>query len=840
MYKFLFLFLFFLAEIVSATAQQTIISGKVTDASNGEPMGYVKVFIKGTSVNTVTDFDGNYSLTIDSKIENDTISVLYLGYKLRKKKYIKGQKQILNIQIEPTSLEMQEVVVRAKENPAYQLIRKAVINKKLNDRALIKQIETEQYSKIEIDIDHISNKMKKRKAMREIAALLDSMKEVNGDDGKHVLPFYMTETIKNVYVDRVINKEKELIVAQKKRGVGLGEGTILQQLIEQAFIEYDFNQNWVMIVNKNFVSPIADGWKMYYEFYLEDSMFVDKDWCYKIEVTPKNPQDLAFKGHIWITDSSYALKRVDLVIDKTANLNFVDLIKIKQELDQTASGPWYPARTRILLDIEEPLDSIAGMIAKYYISNKDVIINQPHTEKDFFDTEYNIAEDAQEKQQSYWDEKRHEKLNTSEKNVYQMIDTLNNLPTVKTYIELIDIAINGYKRIGYFNIGPYLYLYNHNNVEGHRVRLGFVTNFRMSNKLTLKGYLAYGTKDKKWKYSGGLNYIFSKNHWTELSISHTRDIEQLGFETDLAGNNALFLASTRNGMLRRPYWFTENTFSFESEIKKGITPSIHFKTRSFDPLQEFYLNHPFAYYKNVSDTANSPKGYNLNATEIAGQIRLSRKEIWIRNGNNRMSLGTKNWPVLTLRYAHGFKGLLGGSFDYNKININVVHRFKTGFLGYGRYNFNAGYIHEELPYPLLRVHLGNETPLYNRNSFNLMNYFEFVSDRFVSIEYAQHLEGLLFNKIPLLNKLKWREVLTTTVLWGGVKSANENIMVGGVFNPQYNHLTNTPYWEAGYGIENIFKFLRIEVLHRLTYNDEQQLGYKINRWGLKFSAQFTL
>lgn len=839
MKKILFIFFLILANIFWVNAQ-TVVNGKVSDATNGEPLGYVKVFIKGTTVKTLTDFDGNYTLTIDSKIESDSISVFYLGYKSKKKKYSKGKTQTINFQIEPSVMETEAVVVRASENFAYKLIRRAVKNKQYNDRAQIKCIESEQYSKVEVDIDHISTKMKKRKAMREIAALLDSMKEVSGDDGKPVLPFFMTETIKDVYVDNEQNKRKEIIKAQKKNGVGLGDGAILQQLIEQAFIEYNFNQNWVRIVNKDFISPIADGWKMYYEYYLEDSMYIGQDWCFKIEVTPKNPKDLAFRGHIWITDSSYALKRVDLTIDKTANLNFIDQIKIKQELGKTSSGPWYPERTRILLDIEEPLDSVAGMIAKYYISNKNLTINACHTEKDFFDVEHNIAEDAYEKKPEFWDDNRHENLSKSEKNVYKMIDSLKNLPTVRTYIEIIDIAINGYKRVGKVDIGPYVFLYNHNNVEGNRFRLGFRTNNSFSDKLTLKGYLAYGDKDYKLKYSGEVNYLFSKNHWTEGKVSHTRDIEQLGFESDLAGTNTLFLATARNGRLRRPYWFTENRFSIESEVKKGIIPSLYFTTRTFEPLQKFYHGHDFAYYKNPTDTTNSEIGRDLNISELAAQVRLSKKEIWIRNGTSRMSLGTLNWPILTIRYTHGFKDLFGGSFNYNKLNVNVTHKIKTGFLGYTRYNFNAGYIHETLPYPLLRVHLGNETPFYNRTSFNLMNYFEFVSDRFASIELSQHLEGLIFNKIPFIQRFKLREVVTTTVLWGGVKKANENIMVGGEYNPQFHHLSNTPYWEVGYGIENIFKFLRIEMLHRLTYNNEQQLGYRINKWGVKLSAQFTL
>lgn len=825
---FLFLFICF---VQTAFAQYTI-KGRVTDAGTNEPLGFVNVFVKGTKFKSTTDFDGNYSITINSPVTVDSLTASNLGYKPKKKPFIKNTNQVIDFQLESVLLSTREVVIRPRENTSYEMVKKAVANKKLVSRDNLKTYQAETYRRLEVDIDQISGKLRKTKPMREIATLLDSVHAIKGEDGKPVLPFYVSEKAEDVYVQNKPSVlHKNYVKGENIKGFGIDEGTFLQQIIETSFIEYDFNQNYIRVVNKDFASPIGDSWKLYYDYYISDSMFIGKDWCFKLEVMPKNKLDLAFTGHIWIADSSWAIKRLDLTVDKTANLNFIDQIKIKQELEPTEVGVWFPARTRVLIDVEEPTDSTAGLIAKFYLSNRNLQVNKEYPPR-FFSNPLEKAPDADYKDAAFWDLNRHEKLTQNEKNVFKMIDTIKHLPTVKSYIEIIDIAINGYYHLKYIDLGPYPTMYSFNNVEGSRFRLGFKTNQQFSKFITLRGHLAYGTRDKAFKYGASATLYLSRKKWTTLSISHQKDVEQVGFINEFGPANALFAAFTRIGTLRRPYWHTETNIRFENEVIKGILPAVYVKLFNYDPIANGVGNNPFEFINENNEISNS-----FNTTEIGFNLRLSRKETWLNAGNDRRSIGSKNWPILTLNYGQGFKGVLNGDFNYKKYSAVLNYSLKLGWLGYSNMNLTSALTDGVLPYPALRVHLGNQSIFFNKSSFNLMNFFEYVSDKFVSYQLNHHFEGIVFNKIPLIKKWKWREIASANLLWGGISKSNISIVPNQFTSPQFYNLNNTPYIELGYGIENIFKFLRIEMLHRVTYLNTP---YKINRVGIRLSAEVTL
>ena len=257
----------------------------------------------------------------------------------------------------------------------------------------------------------------------------------------------------------------------KLTGVGVEDGSLTSQIIGSSFQQYNFYENWLKIANKDFISPIADSWKAFYDYQLEEgSEIIDGYDCYRISFKPKRPEDLAFTGTMWITDSTYAIKQIDVKIGKEANLNFIEKVKVQQELLPVEGGAWLPSKSRILLDVGEIRDDWAGMLAKFYVSNKNFIVNKPQQDS-FYEERVVVQQDAQNSDATYWNTHRHDTLTETEKNVYQMIDTLRNLPVVKTYVEIADIAFNGYKKVGKIDIGPYIYLYGNNNVEGHRFQL---------------------------------------------------------------------------------------------------------------------------------------------------------------------------------------------------------------------------------------------------------------------------------------------------------------------------------------------------------------------------------
>lgn len=813
-------------------AQETIVQGKVMDAASGDPIPFVNVVFKGTSIGATTDFDGKFFI----KTNNPTDSVVasYIGYHSRTKAIKKGTSQTINFQLEEEVTNLQEVVVHAGENPAFEVLRRVVRNKSKNDKRKLTAYEYDTYTKIEIDVDNISDKLREKKFMKKITQVLDSVDRIAGEDGKPILPLFITESVSKIYYRDNPSLKKEHLLKSKINGVGVEDGTLVTQMVGSSFQEYNFYQNWLNILTKEFVSPIADGWRLYYEYDLTDSLMVGDDYCYRLDFFPKSPQDLAFTGTMWITKQEYALKQIDVTMGKQANINFVEKLKIQQELAPTSEGAWLPVRNRVLIDVGELSGNSAGMLAKFYTSNKNFVVNQP---KDvaFYERPIQIAEDAQMfKDEKYWDTLRHEPLSATEVSVYKMIDTLRNIPLIKTYTDIIKIVLDGYVKVGKVEVGPYLSFVAWNNIEGFRIQGGFKTNYSFSKKFVLAGQVGYGLLDERLKYSGTFQHILSRENWTTFSVRVRRDLSRLGVDDENLADNPLFLAATRWGFFRRGFYTDEYRAALQRELFKGFSQKISFRHWSFSPTYNF------GFYENTSDLA-PPIHDTFSTSEISLESRYARDEIFLQNDNERVSLGTNKSPIITFRYTHGVKGVFGSDFDYDKLRLSINKRIKTGPLGVGYATVTSEFVLNALPYPLLTLHLGNQSPLYSSITYNLMNYGEFVSDHYVSVNYRQYMEGFLLNRIPLLRKLNWRLLATGNVILGGMRASNQKLIAE--FNPlgletlPAGYFTNSkPYVELGYGVENIFKFLRVDFVHRMSYLDKPN----VRKFGILFTAQVQL
>ena len=817
---------------VLAWAQETIITGKVTDANNGDPLPYVNVVFVGTTIGVTTDFDGNYQLKTTKP--SDSLVVSYVGYKARTKAITKGTRQVINFQLEEDVTSLQEVVFLAGENPAYEILRNVVRNKNDNDKRKLSAYEYDTYTKIEIDVDHITDKFRQRKVVQKITQVLDSIERIAGEDGKPILPMLITESVSKVYYRDDPSLRYENILRSKINGVGVEDGAMVTQLVGSSFQEYNFYQNWLNIVGKEFVSPIADGWRLYYEYDLVDSVYIGDHFCYRLDFNPKSPQDLAFTGSMWITQKGYALKQIDATMGKTANINFVEKIKIQQELEPAEGGAWLPVKNRVLVDIGELTNYSAGMLAKFYTSNKNFVVNKPY-DPSFYKTPIIMAEDARlNEDDKHWDSLRHEPLSEAEKNVYKMIDTLQNIPVVRTYTDIIKIAVNGYYKLGKIDLGPYVSIFAVNSIEGLRIQPGFRTNYKFSDKWVLGAQLGYGFNDEKIKYMGFVQRIISRQPWTTLTIRARSDLGRVGIDEETAGDNLLLLASQRFGVFRRGYYMSEGRVVFGREIFKGFTQRVGFRYFTFDPTFNF------AYYEQPDDIANSEIRQSFQTSELILESRYARDELFIQSDNDRISLGTTRWPVITIRYVKGFKGFLDSQFDYDKLRLSFYKRIRFGPLGVGNLNLMGEKVFGALPYPLLGLHLGNQSPIYTPVTYNLMNYGEFVSDQYATLQYQHHFEGFLLNRIPLLRKLKWRLVGSANVIYGGLSQANKDINSSetpdGEETLPLGYFDSRPYVELGYGVENIFRFLRIDLVHRMSYLENPD----IRKFAVMFSFQFNL
>ena len=811
-------------------AQQTVVSGKITDAETGDAVPFANVLFKGTDVGTTTNFDGIYQLSTTEAV--DTLLVSYIGFVTREKAIASGETQTINIQLSPDVVSLQEVVFYAGENPAFEVLRRVNRQREANDWQNLKAYAYESYTKVEMDVDHLPD-AGQNKLLHNLTSVLDSLKKIAGEDGNPIIPIFMSETISQMYYRNNPNLRRENVIKSKVTGVGLEADSWLSQLTGSSFQQYDFYDNWLNIVDKEFISPIATSGRGYYEYDLTDSLYVGEDFCYQLDFFPKSKQDLAFSGTVWITKKEYALRQIDVTVGDGVNLNYVEKIRIQQELAPTETGAWLPLKTRVLVDTEE-LGNSLGILAKFYSANRDFVVNDKKPTR-FYETAVSLSEQAYTYDSSFWNNHRYEPLTDTELNVYAMIDTLNDIPTIRTYATIIDIVVSGYKSAGPVDIGPYLYTYAYNSVEGSRFRLGGRTNTHFSNKWTLRGYGAYGIRDKRFKYGGGIDYILSRTPWTTLSVDYAHDLGQLGiYAEELADdNNYIFYAASFFGNLSRAYRFDRSSVSLFRQLPAGFSTKLTLRNERFDPL------FGFAYLETPHDQ-ESPLNDRFATSEVRIETRFARDEEFLQQGNRRISLDTRRWPIFKATYVLGVKNLLGGDFQYHKVQASIDQYLNLGFLGTSRYELEGSYVFNPLPYPLLTNHLGNESFFYTSAAYNTMNRNEFVSDRYVALHYQHSFQGFILNRIPLMRRLKWRLVASSNVLYGGLRQENlallpETDAVGEPLAP-VNFLDKRPYVEVGYGIENILRVGRIDFFHRLTYLDRPD----VNKFHVKVSFQIIL
>ena len=806
--------------------------GVVVDETTSEPIEFANVYFEGSTSGTITDSDGYFSLSGPNRYKEVIVSIV--GYDQEVVRIRPGAKQTLTIQLKSQLVNLDEVVVMSGQNPAWAIIREVVSNKKKHDKRSLQAYEYNSYNRIELDIENISDKLGKRRIVQEILAGIDTSALEKNENGNLVLPVFLSESFSRYYAKNDPFARREEIKKSKVSGAGVEDGSLVSQVIGSAYQDFNFYQNWLRFMEKEFISPISDSWKTFYDYEIIDTLMIENDLCYEMDLYPRRKEDPAFNGKIWITTSSFALKKLDLYIDKATNLNFIDRVALKQQLEETRTGAWLPKQTELKVDVVNLREETVSFWLQSLSRASDWKVNEIKDRK-FYINEVNVAEDHSLSDEKFWSSVRPNTLSEIQLNTYKVLDTINEIPPVRNLVNFIKLATTGYWKRGPISLGPYLYAYANNNFEGHAFRLGFKTNREFSNKITFRSYAGYGTQDEQWKYGFTGNYIIRRRPWTELSIHSSLDVEQVGIRSDeLIESNYIFYAATRWQTFRRPYYISKNNISVMSEVTKGLS-------HKFTLLHEFYdPQYPFYYYEKPG-TVDSNLKSSISAPAIKFTTKWGRDEVFLQSGNQRISLGPRRAPVIQFDYTYGFKDVLEGDFEFHKIQLEILQKIRMGGFGESRLKLKGGYIVGQLPYLLLENHIGNESMFYTTGAFNTMNYFEFVSDRYVSFHYQHYFQGLLLNKIPLMRKLKWRLLGTANILTGDLRQENIDIMATedpeGNPTPGFNFLDpKRPYVELGYGIENIFRFIRVDGVHRITYRDKPDA----QKFTLKVSLQFKL
>ena len=839
MIKYRLLFYFILASLSLFAQQETVVVGKVYEKGKQDVLPFVSIYFKGTSIGITSDFDGNFVLKTSKQV--DTLAISYIGYKTVYKPIQQHSKQTIIVEMESNSNNLNEVVIKPGVNPAIRIIKLAQKNRTKNSYTNLTSFDYNTYSKQDVSMNNISDKMKNQKVFAPIRSLFDTVNQLKNEDGKYILPVFISETYSHFYQHNNPWVSKDIIEANTINGYGAEKQSYIIDIIGSNMMQFDFNQNWIRYLSKDFMSPIADNSFDYYLYTLWDSSLIDGVKCYEIRLNLKHEENLGFLGTIWITDSTYALKRIQVELSKNANINFIDRLKIQQELTQTIAGPWIPSKTRTIIDIAQISKNASGFIVKMYTYNSNITVNQQKP-LSFFDIPIERTSELFEHDSTYWNGIRSEPYSATESLMVNMIDSVKKIPAVKTYIDIFRLILEGHYRVGKIDLGPYLLFVGYNQVEHLRLRFGFRTNRFFSNNWFIKSYLAYGIKDEKFKYGLSVERIFSHKHWTTLSASTKSDYDILGV-TDpsvqsmngRAGTN-LFTTLSFVSPGSRLNKTVDYRVAFLHQAKRDWTYRITLSNTYFAPVGNFNFAHRLK--PALGDSLiNLSESYTSSA--ISGELRYAFKEVMISRGIDRIRMQRPKLPSVTISFTHGLKGLLNGQFHFNKFQISIDEHISTGKLGNADFRLTAGKILGKLPYPLLDVARGNSTFIYSDFNYGLMNLYEFVSDEYSHFYYVQHFEGYFTNKIPLINNWRLRNYGFLKMCYGHLSDGNKNLIPA--ITPSGEKLSsiyefkNVPYTEIGFGFENIFRFIQVGYVRRITYLN----NVNVRRWGINIGVVLT-
>ncbi len=821
-------------------AQQSItFKGKILDDDTKEGVPFCDVYFEATYVGTSTDENGYYEFTTENY--GDTISVSALGYETANKKISTESIQTINFNLKEAGFEMEEIVIEAGENPANAIVRGIIKNKDYHRIDAFDTYQCEGYSKVELDLENIEG-LEGTKLMKPFDFIFDNVDSLS--DEKPFLPAYIMENLFDVYHSKGQGKPKEILKARQVSGV---ENATVNEFINSMHEDFNVYDNWIQILEKPFVSPFSNQGLFYYEYYIQDSTYIEDQLAIQLKFKPKRKQENTFYGTFWVIDSVFAVQRLDMRMSKDVNINLVSRIIIYQEYQYIQSQYWLPEKQKVVIDFS-PLEEreTMGIIGRKTISYRDYQINQEGQAETYKkkDEEDYFQIDNLEKNDDFWAEARHEKLSENEEKIYMMIDSVKNMPIYKTYIDIISTIFTGYKILGPVEIGPYFSIYSNDHVQGHRLRLGMWTSNRFSKKVRFGGYGAYGFKDKRFKYGADLMWVIKKRPRTHIELAYFDDVNYSSESTeDFASGNLL------TGIYRRKIYMKlihtkEAKFAFEKYWKKGWSNRITLLHRSMDPYGALGANGEgfnFKYLPDINDV--NQVDTLINTAEVILKLKYSYKEKFLEGNFFRTSLGSK-YPTLELQYAKGIKGIFGSKYNYHKLTFSVRGYFYMNPIGWTRFNVKAGKTFGQVPFLLAEVHPGNETYFYDEYAFNGMNKYEFVSDAYGALILDHHFDGFILNKVPGIRKLNWRTVYTFRAIWGKMSNQNYQANRLNTFDDTLDGETTYtgfytphkyPYLETGVGIENIFKFIRVDVMWRLNYLDNPDAKPFTFRLGFDFN-----
>ena len=822
-HSILFLILIFFTSV--SFAQQISFSGTVIDAGTKEPVSFASVYFARSQIGKTTDSAGQFSFVINN-FKDDTLKISFIGFETYKIPITRLQNnQNLKIELERGSAKG-EVIIKSKWNRGLYLWRKIMSKKKQYNRYDLDNFSYEAYNKLEIDIKNFNaDKAKKNFLLKNFSFIFDNMDSTS--ESAPFLPAYLIESLSDYAYQKNPKKYYENIKASQTKGFNNESFSKLLGVMNQNVSIYS---NFVNVMDKDFISPFNDNADAYYIFTVPDTQIVNGGKQYHFVFRPKRPGQNTFEGDAWVTEKTFQIRKISMYLGKDANINFIDRISVFQEYLPINDSVIFLNRDKFFADFRVLGKNSLTLIGRKTTSYKDIKINTDSLTASFkgqhieelVKTEKEVVKNSD----SAWANLRHDTLSKNEKAIYTTIDKLMEMPKFQKLQTNLKFLFGGYRNVGKFEIGPWFNWISADTVQGTRLRFDLGTNKKLFKDVYLHGYLAYGFRDQRFKGQAEAYWLIKRApKRMRLHVSYQNDVDngisQVG---EVSQDNIFSLAIRKPKNYRKFINVKDIRFDAFSDLGKGFSTELFVSHRQYTPLLNLP---PLSSFSVKSGTA-------LTNFEVALKLRFAYLERFIETDYNRYSLGTK-YPIVEAMFSKGFAGVFNSAYNYTKYSLLIKDMMKISPYGTLYYRVYGGKINGAMPFTNLENHPGNDLFYYNPFAFNLMNRFEYLSDKYAGINMEHNIGSGLFRFIPLTRKLKWRQFYTAKTLWGSL--SDENIAINNKAGT-FKTLNGKTYIEVGTGIDNIFKVFRLDFVWRLS--PSSSYAGKQNKFGVfgSFQIQF--
>ncbi|MCM4170452.1 carboxypeptidase-like regulatory domain-containing protein [Arenibacter sp. TNZ] len=808
------LIIFFLF-IVQLSISQTKVGGIVLDEM-GEPVAFANVLFKDSSEGTITNDNGRFYMESDNTYT--TLLVSFIGYETKEITLTSKVTYNMNIVLAESSEQLDEVVVYfgktdKKNNPAIDILKKIWAKKRKNGVHMFKQYQFDKYEKVEFDLNTIDSALMKSRVFRGLEFVFNDL-DTSRITGKTYLPIFLNETFAKVYGNNETGAVKEDVLGSKNSGFNNNQAIIA--FIADLYSDYDIYNNYLKFFDKSFTSPLSKTGVDTYNYVLADSAYIDNKWCYNIIYYPRRKNELTFKGDFWVNDTTYAVKNINLAVTKSANINWVKEIYIEQEFDVVNDSVFLLTRDYMLSDFSfNKKENSRGVYGKRTTVYGDYKFDQPKP-NEFYRAKTDPFDPlVLNKEDDFWATNRLESLNADEKGIYKLLDTLKTVPKFKSYYNIVSILGSGFVEIDKWNLdlGDVYSVFGYNEAEGIRLRAGARTYFGQNDPWRLQGYVAYGFGDDKFKYGISGKWLVDKKSRFIISGGKRRDIEQLGISltatNDVLGRSIASSSVFTVGSNDRLTNIDLSTFNLEME------PVTNFRIGVGGSYRTLSSALPNAFNLDYIDPS-SPTGLSseINQFDLSTILIYTPGKRTIGNGVERRDVND-NYSTLFLSYTNGIKNFIDSDFDYKKVQFSYTQPWQVGGIGRLLSTVEIGKTYGEVPLGLLNAIPGNQTFFSVYNTFSNLDFYEFVTDTYVSAHLEHNFNGRFLSRIPFMRNWNLREIVGLRGVWGEL--SDENKALSSPANIPLMAPNDKIYWEYSVGVGNILKILRIDFNFRGNY-----------------------